>query len=291
MYRSLMGLTSGGEQQQQQKSKTSTALDYTAERMANAAADKAIVAGDDERLLRYQQEFKRYSKLLEEARDRPMNVRVENMQNATESVLKAIKDVKEHQAPSASGKSTTASKTNSRRTKSEKSSSSSHYESTANASAESDGTQTQRESAKPSESEEREPPTADASTSGDRSARREEALNYASKFYKRLGADAEGRVYKRMFGEYRAVKDSNLQQLIKYHFSENRDEHMKPPGYQTFMTAVKNDDYLSQRMLGKRSPAKKRSGTESEKSGKSGKGRLKEKSSRFVKFSFKPLIW
>jgi hypothetical protein len=162
-----------------------------------------------------------------------------------------------------------------------------------NASGESDGTQTQRESAKPSESEEREVPAAEASTSSDMKTRREEALNYASKFYDRLGVDADGRVHKRMFGQYRAVKDSNVQQLINYHFSENRDEHMKPPGYQTFMTAVKNDDYLSQRMLGKRSPAKKRSGSESgsRKSGKSGKGRLKEKCSRFGKFSFKPIIW
>ena len=96
VYRSLMTM-----QQQQQQPSTSvpnaTALGHTIGRLGNAAEASAM--GDDERLLHYQQEYKRYAKLLQEERDRPVNVHVDGLSGATDSVLKAIEDVKNAKDP------------------------------------------------------------------------------------------------------------------------------------------------------------------------------------------------
>lgn len=51
-----------------------TPIEHTARQMVKAADGRKLGMNDDERLIHYQQEFKRYQKLLEEQAERPLNV-------------------------------------------------------------------------------------------------------------------------------------------------------------------------------------------------------------------------
>jgi hypothetical protein len=100
VYQSLMNMQTSGVRHLPTTSTTNTALQYTAAKATGyrdghsaTGAAAADLLNDDERLLHYQQEYKRYSKLLQEEQERPLPVNVNGLQGATSSVLRAIEDV------------------------------------------------------------------------------------------------------------------------------------------------------------------------------------------------------
>jgi len=99
VYQSLMNMQTSGVRHLPTTSTTNTALQYTAAKATgyrdghSATGAAADLMNDDERLLHYQQEYKRYSKLLQEEQARPLPVNVNGLQGATSSVLRAIEDV------------------------------------------------------------------------------------------------------------------------------------------------------------------------------------------------------
>lgn len=338
VYHSLLQRHSdagSGQSGESDKQFISKPLDHVTRRMrrlGEIADTNSAAMNADERLLQYQQEFKRYSKLREDADERPVNIHVANLKDATQSVLnslqsKAATAAVTKTAMAASKKATAAAgapllrrrnaavikgKTkrnriplHGRKTQSDKatpvvipSNASSGGEIDESNSSDALEFETAADEEEEAESDDDNAITdsksddddddADMSVGGDSSAssidstaaaaaassshprrsqqkppyvpaetRRAQVLAYVQKYPDRAGLDQNLQVMRQTpgGGEYRAVRGSNVEKFLDYHFSsspftERSGIRRQPPGYSAFITNARGDPYLAKRLFG-----------------------------------------
>jgi hypothetical protein len=265
-----------------------TPLKHVLERVERLG-DSNTAMNEDERLVHYQQEFKRYSKLLRDERERPVNVQVDNLRGATESVVNALKNIKGKRrrrpanVPSSSHVGSSSSPSSS--PTGDDHSTATHFSSAnENNNNNSDvlSNEEEKEEAKVKDDDEEIPQASQNDV-----ARKEAALNYVHKYPGRLNVNEQMGVVRLMQGEYRAIKESNADRLLEYHFSPKRNERKKPPGYATFLNAAKGDPKMSQLLFGDQSSSSSRR--------KQGGGKRDKKKNKSLKsitsFRFTPKLW
>jgi len=307
VYRTLMTL----HQQPNESARGKTVLGFINDRVnAIATGDRPSTSAlnDSERAIGYQQEFKRMRKLQQDVEERPMNVRVESLSSATDKVLKAIEDVKKG-APSPKRKSPQKRRVRSRE---EGQTDSGPRNSTEYDTPDDDHHSTKKSSSgllsssaeSSSSSANTEVPNIEAEANEQNERRRQEALKYSQRNTQHLPIDDEGRVYRLMHGEFRAIANSNIQELLQFHFTADK-RAVQPPGYKTFINAAKKDPYLMERLFppthdanitGGPTPLSsakgKRGGGYNEKKGKRVRSLIIKKNYPFpLKICFKPKIW
>ena len=304
VYRSLMTM----QQQQQSPSAptlpNATALGHTIGRMSNATAEASAMS-DDERLLHYQQEYKRYAKLLQEERDRPVNVHVDGLTGATDSVLKAIEDVKNAKTPVPE---TTSKPKRMKTPKMEPSSGKSIFhnriilfpeKTTEKSSYTSSENHTEGENSSDASenADEFKTPTSSKSDATETpqwhvlntNEAAKQVLAYIRKYPDKLGVDSQLRIYQQQAdGEYRPVRGGNVSKVLAYHFGERSAGGRKPPGYDAFMAQARQDRFVVDRLTGLIA-----SPSTSSKKYKTGAGMkmIKTTSRPSKNIRFKPLLW
>uniref|UniRef100_A0A183BNZ7 HMG box domain-containing protein n=1 Tax=Globodera pallida TaxID=36090 RepID=A0A183BNZ7_GLOPA len=223
---------------------------------------------DDERLIHYQQEFRRYKKLLDDEAERPLHVQLS--ERTTNAIRDSLKSRTKRQPPSPTGPrrrkrpssrkqpagaaEAASSSTATTYTTAERSRSTSSNNSDSSAVEGKDEQQKQQREAPGSSAA---PSSSSTATAQQRSAphldieeaerARQAAMEYATQNPGLLNiGGAEGTQILRLArGAYRPVKGSNLLTLLNYHFTARNEEGeavgKAPPGYTTFMRNARDD--------------------------------------------------
>ena len=306
VYRQLMSMQASPPKQMPDAS--ATALSHMAGRVAQYGAEDgplATMMGPEERLLHYQQEFKRYSKLLQEERERPAPVNVQQLgAPAAESVAKAIEEAnarkqQQQQQPGPVPPKARAKKrkpqykssaladdsqyassglSSPRQSLSRTASSSTHSDSKSRRTSSSSANTIVRKMKEQSdiddeddedgnetsnllEQQQQQQPENTAGTSASSAAATvqdplqqkqwlQESIKYVKQNAEKLGLNGELQVIRLINGEYRPVKNSNAVELLNYHFSLRKPgaSGKAPPGYRSFLCAVRTHPYLISRL-------------------------------------------
>ncbi|KAL3086835.1 hypothetical protein niasHT_035961 [Heterodera trifolii] len=241
-----------------------TPIEHTARKMV-AASSK--LTNDDERLIHYQQEFKRYQKLLEEEAERPLNVQL------SQRTTDALRDTVLQKAMPATA--TTPPTTRPQRTTplSRRRQGLQQHKQAPSASSFSSSRPTKSSSSNSSSDEQPQQPlpqqTAAQQKIGDlpkqAEPRMQAAMAYAQQNPGLLGVGGEDgqQILHLAQGAYRPIKGSNLGTLLRYHFVGRHQQQQPrssstttprtsvakaPPGYKTFVNNA-HDDLQMWRLL------------------------------------------
>uniref|UniRef100_A0A183C303 Uncharacterized protein n=1 Tax=Globodera pallida TaxID=36090 RepID=A0A183C303_GLOPA len=296
VYRRLMMINPGSrtvssvpgtsESSKRRPTTGTTPIEYTVKQMADTSSNRnPQEMNDDERLIHYQQEFKRYQKLLTDEEERPLNVHLSDQTtNALRDTLQKSTTAKpqkqqQQRAPPTKRPKRVAlrqpqhtraalSSSSSSSTDTEKSGDGSQNKSNAS-SIFVDCKEQQQQAAS---SRGAAPPPAQSSGSEDvlleqAELKREAALAYAVQNPSLLGLGGADRmqILRVSQGAYRPVKGSNLVTLLNYHFHERRQRvppAKAPPGYATFVGHAR-DDLQMCRLLYPEKTAEHKSGSTS----------------------------
>ncbi|KAL3070255.1 hypothetical protein niasHS_016553 [Heterodera schachtii] len=240
-----------------------TPIEHTARKMV-AASSK--LTNDDERLIHYQQEFKRYQKLLEEEAERPLNVQL------SQRTTDALRDTVLQKAAPATA--TTPPARPQRTTPlSRQPQGLQQHKQAPSASSSSSPRPTKSSSSNSSSDEQPQQPlpqqTAAQQKIGDlpkqAEPRLQAAMAYAQQNPGLLGVGGEDgqQILHLAQGAYRPIKGSNLGTLLRYHFVGRHQQQQPrssstttprtsvakaPPGYKTFVNNA-HDDLQMWRLL------------------------------------------
>lgn len=234
-----------------------TPIEHTARKMVAASSKHT---NDDERLIHYQQEFKRYQKLLEEEAERPLNVQL------SQRTTDALRDtVLQKAAPTTA---TTPPTTRPQRTTplSRRRQGLQQHKQAPSASSSSSPRPTKSSSSNSSSDEQPQQPlppqTAAQQKIGDlpkqAEPRMQAAMAYAQQNPGLLGVGGEDgqQILHLAQGAYRPIKGSNLGTLLRYHFVGRHQQQQPrssstttprtsvakaPPGYKTFVNNARDD--------------------------------------------------
>ncbi|KAL3114362.1 hypothetical protein niasHT_011763 [Heterodera trifolii] len=259
---------------------TTTPIEHIAKRMARVArtaqqpAARALM-NDDERLIHYQQEYKRFKKLLADEQERPAPVRLNQLPNdpASKGVLRdALTEAAKTLQQPQQQQQTPPSLTKRRRRTAAAAASDSRTKAPLGKKGKGNEPpppplphriRQQLSGAEEEQQQIQQPQVASTSSStgavvdagaqrlGEAEQRRkQQALDYTSRHAGTLGIGDGQQVYKFMKGAYRPIKNSSLQAVLTYHFTSaqqpQQHHRLKPsPGYQTFIANAKQHPQLS----------------------------------------------
>jgi hypothetical protein len=219
-----------------------TALGETAVEHVRAKIEKiprATLLNEDERLLHYGQEFKRYKKLQEDEQSRSTNVRLQNVVELGEAAAEAMAKKSKAKSPPILKMKVEKNASMSKKVKK---------------SEPTDSEGSNYTSAEDGEKEEENLADAQIGLELDENLRmklKDEALNYAVKNPNRLGLNEDMQVIRLMHKKFQPIRDSSAIDIIEYHFKSNEEKSAikKPAGYKSFMDMCKGDVYMAARLF------------------------------------------
>lgn len=264
------------------------------------AGDDGGGGGADGQQIRFTGAYKRYRKLLQDERDRPQPVQIQNLPDLEESVSSALR----RKTPAEEAAAATIVKVKKQTTRKKKRVASNSSVRDEEGEEEEDEVFDSASEEHSSEKTPQKPPANDYYATPEHvQQRRADVLEYVSRNAQQLGLTNQLQPLRSLRGELVPIKTSSLEKILDYHWDSptHRAGRNPPSGYTAFMQTARVDKFLASRLFTpSREPEtgkKHHSRTNSSRT-QSGKGGLAESglhkkptciSSSFV--SFKPTLW